>query len=236
MLDFVRRAGGAAELVGGAVCVSQAPLTDPIFNRALPVEPRIDLTAIATWFGDRTHVVCVTPANAALEPQLEARGYSRGYAWMKFERDADPPPTVESDLRVAETTDVEAFTLAGREGFGLPPELESSFGAIVGAPGWHCFVAWAGAEPAACAALFVDGEAGWLGLGATRPAFRRRGGQGALLAARLETARALGLTTVATETGERVDGRPSDSYRNILRAGFGEAYVRANWSSPLRRV
>lgn len=151
---------------------------------------------------------------------------------MKFERAVDHPPPAESDLRVAETNDVAAFTLAVMEGFGLQSELESSIGAIVGSPGWHCFVAWADEEPAACAGLFVDGDTGWLGLGATRPAFRRRGGQGALLAARLETARALGVTTVATETGERVDERPSASYRNILRAGFREAYLRANWSSP----
>ena len=31
------------------------------------------------------------------------------------------------------------------------------------------------------------------------------------------------------ETGERVPERPSASYRNILRAGFEEAYLRPNW-------
>jgi hypothetical protein len=38
---------------------------------------------------------------------------------------------------------------------------------------------------------------------------------------------------VVTETGEQVDGRRSSSYRNIERAGFELAYVRANYlSSP----
>jgi hypothetical protein len=35
-----------------------------------------------------------------------------------------------------------------------------------------------------------------------------------------------------TETGERVPDKPSDSYRNILRAGFHERYLRQNYLSP----
>ena len=35
-----------------------------------------------------------------------------------------------------------------------------------------------------------------------------------------------------TETGERRDDRPSSSYRNILRAGFEEIAVTANWLGP----
>ena len=36
---------------------------------------------------------------------------------------------------------------------------------------------------------------------------------------------------VVTETGAQVEGRPSSSYRNIERAGFELAYVRANYLS-----
>jgi hypothetical protein len=38
----------------------------------------------------------------------------------------------------------------------------------------------------------------------------------------------LGLRLLVTETGVPRDGRPGPSYRNILRAGFREAYVRPN--------
>jgi hypothetical protein len=34
---------------------------------------------------------------------------------------------------------------------------------------------------------------------------------------------------VLTETGERREGLPSNSYRNILRTGFEEVAVTANW-------
>jgi hypothetical protein len=37
---------------------------------------------------------------------------------------------------------------------------------------------------------------------------------------------------VVTETGAVEQGRPSGSYRNILRAGFERAYVRANLAAP----
>ena len=57
----------------------------------------------------------------------------------------------------------------------------------------------------------------------------RQGAQGALLAARIRRARELGCEVVVTETGELRDGLPSNSYRNILRAGFEEVAVTANW-------
>jgi len=104
--------------------------------------------------------------------------------------------------------------------------------ALVGAPGWSVFVAFDGDEPAGCGALYVDGSVGWLGIGATRPQFRRRGAQNAILAARIGRAAELGASTVTTETGVLDGERPNQSYRNILRAGFREAYARDNWTSP----
>jgi len=46
---------------------------------------------------------------------------------------------------------------------------------------------------------------------------------------RILDAAAAGCHTLFVETGERVPDRPSGSYRNILRAGFREAYLRPNW-------
>ena len=91
---------------------------------------------------------------------------------------------------------------------------------VVGRPGWSCYVAYDGERPAGAGALFVHEGVGWLGFGATLPELRGRGAQSAILAARIEDARKQGCTTVVTETGELEEGRPSNSYRNILRAGF----------------
>jgi hypothetical protein len=46
---------------------------------------------------------------------------------------------------------------------------------------------------------------------------------------RIRTAAELGCDIVITETGERRGDRPSNSYRNILRAGFTEHATTANW-------
>lgn len=64
---------------------------------------------------------------------------------------------------------------------------------------------------------------------------RAQGAQSALLAARIRRARELGCELVVTETGERRDDRPSNSYRNILRAGFSEVAVTANWAGRSSR-
>jgi len=81
-------------------------------------------------------------------------------------------------------------------------------------------------------ALYTNGGTGWLGFAATLPAYRRRGAQTALLAARIRRAAELDCRTLFTETGEAVEGRPSNSYRNLLRAGFEPLYVRPNYRSP----
>lgn len=70
-----------------------------------------------------------------------------------------------------------------------------------------------------------------LGMAGTLPDFLGRGAQTALLAARIAAAREAGCSGVVTETGEPVEGRPSNSYRNIVRAGFEPVYVRQNYLS-----
>jgi GNAT superfamily N-acetyltransferase len=69
-------------------------------------------------------------------------------------------------------------------------------------------------------------------MAATLPEARGRGSQTALLAHRIAAAAEQGCSLVVTETGERVADRPSASYRNILRAGFEERYLRANYRAP----
>lgn len=232
MREVVLLGGGDAEHVGGALCLAQPRLPITELNRAIPLGAAIDVAAIEDWYAGRPFVLQVTPERDELAAELERRGYRRGHGWMKFERGPEPSRSAETELHVEETGDPGPFGLVGTEGFGMPPQLASLVGVAVGRPGWHCFVAWANGEPAGCGALFVDGGAAWLGIAATRPAFRRRGAQNAILGARIEAARALGAGVLVTETGERGDDGPGSSYRNILRAGFREAYVRANWQAP----
>jgi GNAT superfamily N-acetyltransferase len=223
--------GGRAEHVGGALCVAQPLIPIPELNRAIPLDSQIDLQAIHAWFAGGEHVVAVPPEHAPLAGSLAKHGYRQVPSWMKFERSKDAPPP-EPTLPVAETVDAADLELIFAEGTGFAEAQWPALTAIAGAPGWRCFVAWIDGEPAGMGFLFIDGEAAWCGIGMTRQAFRRRGAQSAVLAARVAAAREAGATVITTETGERVADRPSSSYNNILRAGFREAYLRPNWRSP----
>ena len=111
---------------------------------------------------------------------------------MAFELGDEPTEPPATELRVEETQDADAFALTLVEGYGMPAEAQGLFPPLVGLPGWRCFLAWSGDEPAGCGALYVEGRLAWLGMAATRPSHRRRGAQIALLLARIEAARALG--------------------------------------------
>lgn len=167
-----------------------------------------------------------------LARRLEDKGLAPARAWQKFSRGRERVPDRPSDLKIAE----------------IGPEHGADFGAIVsaafdlgeaaapwlaclpGRPGWHIFMSFEDGAPAGAGAMFVhDGQA-WLDYGATRPEFRRRGSQGAVLAARLRQAIDLGCRQIHTCTGVAAAGDPQHSYGNILRMGFQKAYVRANFA------
>lgn len=175
------------------------------------------------------------PEATGAEELLRSRGYEHGYAWMKFVRDAHPPRfSAPAGVEIAEAKAGEdtSFGMIAATGFGLPVWASAFFADLPGRPGWHCYVAFVDGEPAACAAILVHERIAEFGIAATLEPARGRGCQLALLHRRITDAVSLGCHTLFVETGERVPDRPSASYRNILRAGFEEAYLRPNWQRP----
>jgi hypothetical protein len=234
----LRARGIAVAEIAGAACLRLPGVSTTMLNRVsgLGVERPAtddDLDAIDEFFGATRYAVALAPCAQPpdLDGRLRGRGFAPAYAWMKFRRDAAPAPAVETDLRVMEIDEDGAahFAHVATAAYGLPDWFADLWPGVVGRRGWHCFVAYDGDEPAAAGALYVSGRTGWFGVAGTRQEFRRRGGQGAIMAARIAKARELGLELLVTETGERVPERPSNSYRNILRFGFGEAYLRPNY-------
>lgn len=172
------------------------------------------------------------PGTAASEAWLRNNGFERGYSWMKFVRDSHPPRFQAPDgVEVIEVTapDREPFGMIAATGFGMYPWAADFFNYLPGRDGWRCYVARVGGEPQACAAMLVEEGIAEFGIAATLEDARGRGCQTALLHRRIRDAAEAGCRTLFVETGERVPGRPSASYRNILRAGFEEAYLRPNW-------
>jgi hypothetical protein len=236
MRVLLEASGGAGTETGGAICYALPALDAPALNHAVPVDDEVDLDAVEAWFGalGTRWALVVTPDRAGLAREAEARGYMRTRPWMKFTRDSAPAPAPATGLRVEQAGRDRAgdFALALHDGNGIPADLPLTLGAATTVDNLHCFVAYADDEPAAVGVVYVEGGLAWLGAGATRPAFRRRGGQSALLAARVAKAVELGAHTLVTETGDRVEGVSHTSYDNILRAGFREQYARDNWLAP----
>ena len=216
---------GTFASAGDALAV-RCPLAGTELNRILGLEAIAQLDELEPLFEDGRIVVSLDPATG-LEPKLAARGFAPGYPWQKFVR--EPAPLhAETSLAVEPARRPEHFAHAAVHGYGLTAAFEPWAAGLVGRAGWHCLVAYDGATPVATGVLHVAEDVGWVGVGATLPEYRGRGAQSALLAARVSLAHELGLRLLVTETGVPRDGRPGPSYRNILRAGFREAYVRPN--------
>lgn len=234
-----RGLGIATEVGGGVVITTPAAPGSPMLNRVIGLgverpatEEDLD-AAISVIASGVTYYVAVSPKARPeeLPAWLAARGLEPGWGWMSFRRSPLDPPRLQTSLRlvsVESEPDTEAFARIQRIAYGLPEALDP---VLRTAPerGWECWLALDGDEPAGAGALFVEDGAAYLGFGATLPEHRGKGAQGALLAHRIRRAGELGCDVVVTETGERTDERPSNSYRNILRAGFLEVAVTANW-------
>jgi GNAT superfamily N-acetyltransferase len=212
-----------------------------VLGAALPGAVEEGHLAAATEWADSLGIdyyVPVTPGmdgSVAAEEWLRENGYGRGYGWMKFLRDTAPPDfAAPLDVEAVELGEGEGGELGAivAEGFGLPEWAAALFAGLPGQAGWHCYVARVDGRPAASAAMLVEGGIAEFGLAATRGAARGRGCQTALLRRRILDAAGLGCHTLLVETGERSPDRPEASYRNILRAGFEEAYLRPNWQRP----
>jgi hypothetical protein len=177
------------------------------------------------------------PGSDAAEAWLTANGFASGYAWMKFVRDVHPPrfPAPEGvEVVRLSGADEEPFGMIAANGFGLPTWGAAFFAGLPRNPDWRCYVARVDGVAQACGAMLVQGEVAEFGIGATLEGGRRRGCQLALLRRRILDAAEAGCRLLFVETGARAEDRPAGSYRNILRAGFEEAYLRPNWAPSER--
>ncbi|QPC42259.1 hypothetical protein HW532_05800 [Kaustia mangrovi] len=169
---------------------------------------------------------------AALGTWLAAKGLAPARGWMKFARGRQAPPEVETSLHVARVGPelANAFGRIAGRAFGFSQAGGELVGGLAGQPGWWLYMTFDGDEPVGTGALRIEGDVAWFDYGATRPDYRRRGSQGALLARRIRDALDLGCRHLVTTTGEAVPGDPQHSYRNLERFGFEPAYRRDNFA------
>jgi GNAT superfamily N-acetyltransferase len=165
---------------------------------------------------------------------LRAAGLERARSWQKFERPPSPLArrSTQLDVRPVGREQGEDFARIVCAAFDLGEAAIPWFAEIPGRPNWHVFMSFSDGVPAGTGALFVKDGIAWFDFGATAPAFRKRGSQGALLARRIAHACDLGCRKLLTCTGEAVPGDPQHSYRNLLKAGFQESCLRENYAPP----
>ncbi len=145
-----------------------------------------------------------------------------------------PTPAPDSSVLVRRVDaqnaeEPEQWARVAAEGWGETPEL-AAFVREIGrvsarASGTHCFLAELEGRAIGAAALHIHEGVALLAGASTIPAARRRGGQRALLAARLRFALAQGcdLAMMGAAPG-------SASQRNAERQGFRIAYTRIKWA------
>lgn len=119
---------------------------------------------------------------------------------------------------------------------GVPAGLGPGIRSTIGLPGWRFYLVFDGNRPIAGSALYVRGRMAWCGLGATIESDRRRGAQAALLARRLHDAAGDGCVWVSADTLAEMADQPSQSFRNMRRAGFATLYDRPNYLLDLRAL
>ena len=229
------------ERVGDALCSVSSSDPSILINRVLdvgaggtPSEDRLrDIRRVYEDAGVGRFFLHVVPERKGpdTDAALTAAGYEKYRGWMKFKRGAREvrEARTELDVRPVGLEHGEAFAAIVAPAFDMAPASLPALALLPGVPGQQAFMSFDGDQPAGTGAVFMDGTVAALDWGATHPDFRRRGGQTAVLSARIRHAFEQGCDLICTMTGEAVPGDPQHSYSNIQKSGFEEAYLRENW-------
>jgi ribosomal protein S18 acetylase RimI-like enzyme len=222
----------------------------PMFNRTMGiVTPEAAATALSearehfAAAGIRRWMLQVAPdaEDAGFRAAAAAAGLVRLRGWARHVGRADDAARTgearrATDLELARigAEDAEPWARIVVESFRLPEAFVPWLAALAHRPGWHLYLARHRGDPVASAALFLPDAEGLahLTFAGTRPEFRGRGAQSALVALRIADARAMGARWIVSETDENLPDRPNPSTRNLLRLGLPVLYVRANWGPP----
>jgi GNAT superfamily N-acetyltransferase len=240
--DAIAQLGMTISEVGGGVV--WATRDDPMggfLSRAVGQGLREPITAdvldeiveVATAAGAPT--IGIQPSSeletTTLLGVMAERGFGPSRTWDKLCRDVSPPPEAVTDLRVEILGADRAREYADvmLTGFEMPESGRPFVEAETVLPGWTLFGALDGDALAGVAGMYVDGDIACLSGAATLPAYRGRGAQRALLAARITAAAGAGVTFLGTETWSETGDAKNPSLHNMHWAGFRTLYRRRSY-------
>lgn len=234
------------ERVGDALCSVCSSDPSILMNRVLdlgasgPPDTQVlrDIRRVYDEAGVSRFFLQVVPERKGSDTDelLAATGYEKYRGWMKFKRGPGDirVPNTDLDVRPVGPESGADFAAIAAPAFDMLPVSQPVVALLPGVDQYHAFMSFDRDHPAGTGVIVIDDGAGQLDWGTTHPDFRRRGGQTAVLSARLEFAFNAGCTVVTTSTGEAVPGDPQHSYSNIMKSGFSEAYLRENWVPAAR--
>ena len=185
--------------------------------------------------GQTKFIVQISPSSRAeaITTRAKAEGLvEHPLAWAKFVCKAQEAPWVNAGVAVSRVAADEAdlFASTAVAGFGMPPAMSAWLRQIVGKPGWSCFVGAVDGAPITAGALFVQGDYGWVGIGATKAEARKRGAHSTLLAHRIAEAGRAGARWVVTETGVPQPNQPARRATRTSSPQASKSPTRPNWT------
>lgn len=244
--ELAAQLGLRIQEVAGATLLIAPGLPTPMFNRAIglgwqsPATPD-DANAIAAayraaavpnwWLHWNPHA-----RPTGFEAVLESRGFGlpQRRSWAKMLRRADNPPQAETSLDIEQVQGEAArqVALIASAAFEMPPFM-AEWLACLCTGAWRMYAIRDGASIVGGGCLYLEAQAGWLGVAAVAPSHRGRGGQVALMARRIAEAGRAGASWVVTETGEPTTaGEANPSLANMKRCGFETVSSRLNYAAP----
>lgn len=185
-----------------------------------------ELEALETFLGRPT----VLELSAGADPGLYQMLFKRGYrlqmfqqVWMRELEELPPNPATEMEVRPIEPGEEKLFARVVAAGFFERDELrDEGLGIMMpttAAEGTTCFLAFLEGEPIGAGTVGISNGAAALSGTSVRPRFRGRGGQGALIHARLAFAKDRGCSLACSATAPH-----GHSQFNLQRMGFSVAY------------
>ncbi|MDR7147772.1 GNAT family N-acetyltransferase [Rhizobium sp. BE258] len=227
--------------IEGGACLTHSTIVIPELDRVVGVMALDDVKVACDWMAANAvpgWVVQMPPVFEDVTRYLKEKGFRPiGNGWAKFCREVPTDDMVYSSeltVRTIEPAQAESFATILADGFGLPLNFCSWLAAVVGRPNWTVQLAYSGVTPVSCGALYSNGQVAWMGMDATLPDHRRKGGQSLLIRSRLRVAAELGVKSVTAETGQPDADKTEQhaSFSNYRRAGFTQLYTRPNFAHP----
>lgn len=221
--------GARVERVNGAFAVFLGPGHMLNQGLALGLECPVtdgDLEALEAILPSPTVLELSAGADPSLYPLLAKRGYRLQMFQQVWMRELDSLPESSGSewvVRPLEKGEEKLFASVVAAGFFERDELsEEGLGIMMPgtqAVGTTCFLAWLDGQPAGAGTLGISGDVAALSGTSIRPGYRGRGGQGAIISARLAFAKQHGCTLACSATLPN-----SHSQFNLQKMGFRVAY------------